>query len=148
MFFSRLKEERKRLAMNQSDLAGLAGASKRTLGDWERGFSSPTGVQLCKLFLAGVDVIYVLTGARMPLNKTEKLTAMMRVTREVEPDGGPLTELALAAVAVESGAVADERAHYNTKREQALLANFRASSESGKQALETAALVMAEKAGK
>lgn len=60
----RLKEERERLSMSQTAFAEAAGAAKRTLIDWEKGVSSPTAVQLSALSKIGVDVLYVLTGAR------------------------------------------------------------------------------------
>jgi DNA-binding XRE family transcriptional regulator len=38
---ARLKEERKRLGYNQSDFAELAGASKHSQINWEKGASFP-----------------------------------------------------------------------------------------------------------
>lgn len=64
MIDTRLKEERERLALSQPLFAQAAGAAKRTLIDWEKGVSSPTAVQLSALSKIGVDVLYVITGAR------------------------------------------------------------------------------------
>ncbi|MEX8193598.1 helix-turn-helix domain-containing protein [Comamonas guangdongensis] len=60
----RLKIERERLGLTQPVFAEIAGASKRTLIDWEKGVSSPTAVQLSALASAGVDVLFVVTGQR------------------------------------------------------------------------------------
>lgn len=60
----RLKAERDRLGRTQPDFAALAGASKRTLQDWERGVSSPTAAALKALSASGVDVRWVITGSR------------------------------------------------------------------------------------
>lgn len=64
MINERLKSERERLGLTQPVFAEIAGASKRTLIDWEKGVSSPTAVQLSELALAGVDVLFVVTGQR------------------------------------------------------------------------------------
>lgn len=60
----RLKEERESLALSQSEFAELVGASRRTAIAWEKGDSSPTGVQLSVLADHGFDVLYILTGKR------------------------------------------------------------------------------------
>ena len=80
----RLKEERERLNLTQPAFAEAAGAKKRTLIDWEKGVSSPTGVQLAALAGIGVDVSYVLTGQRTALrgndlsNDERELLALFR----------------------------------------------------------------------
>ncbi|MEO1902628.1 MAG: helix-turn-helix transcriptional regulator [Alcanivorax sp.] len=60
----RLREERNRLKMNQTEFASAAGASKRTMVEWEKGTTSPSAVQLSALSECGVDVAYVITGER------------------------------------------------------------------------------------
>lgn len=60
----RLRSERERLGLTQPQLAEIAGAAKRTVVDWEKGVSSPTGVQLARLAVAGIDVQFVLIGKR------------------------------------------------------------------------------------
>jgi transcriptional regulator with XRE-family HTH domain len=60
----RLKEERERLGLNQTDFGALASATKRTQVNWEQGGSSPSAEQLAALAGAGVDVQYVVTGIR------------------------------------------------------------------------------------
>ncbi|ENX58184.1 MULTISPECIES: XRE family transcriptional regulator [Acinetobacter] len=68
MIGARIKEERTRLDLNQPDFGAIAGASKRTVIEWEKDNSSPTAVQLSALSEVGVDVTYVITGNR--LNKS------------------------------------------------------------------------------
>lgn len=60
----RLKEERGRLGSNQSDFAALAGRTKKTLIDYEKGSTSPDAKFLAAIAAAGADVQYILTGIR------------------------------------------------------------------------------------
>lgn len=60
----RLREERERLGLSQSDFAALAGAKKGAQLKWEKNASSPTAAQLKAFAEAGADVLYVLTGDR------------------------------------------------------------------------------------
>lgn len=62
----RLKEERERLGLNQTDFAALAGASKNTQYNYEKGERSPDANYLAAAAERGVDVLYVLTGERVP----------------------------------------------------------------------------------
>ncbi|WP_336033361.1 XRE family transcriptional regulator [Acinetobacter bereziniae] len=64
MIGERIKEERNRLGLNQTDFAQIAKASKRTLIDWEKNVSSPTAVQLSALSEIGVDTNFIITGHR------------------------------------------------------------------------------------
>ncbi|SEA28752.1 helix-turn-helix transcriptional regulator [Marinobacterium iners] len=61
---SRLKQEREAQELSQPDLAQLVGTTRRTVIAWEKGDSSPTGVQLSSLAKNGFDVLYILTGER------------------------------------------------------------------------------------
>ena len=60
----RLQEERKRLGFNQADFAALAGATRKTLFNWESGAASPNAATLAVWADAGLDVLYVVTGQR------------------------------------------------------------------------------------
>jgi len=62
----RLRQERERLGLNQTQFAAIAGATKQTLFSWEHGKTSPDGFQLARLAEEGVNVTYVLTGDREP----------------------------------------------------------------------------------
>lgn len=63
-FFERLKEERKRLGMNQTQFAELAGTTKNSQLNYEKGNVCPSATYLAAIAAAGVDVQYVLTGQR------------------------------------------------------------------------------------
>ena len=60
----RLKEERERLRLNQTDFAALAGASKNSQYNYEKGERSPDANYLAAAAKCGVDVLYVVTGTR------------------------------------------------------------------------------------
>ncbi len=60
----RLKEERERLGVNQSEFAALAGATRKTLFNWESGTAFPNSAVLGVLAEHGLDVLYVVTGQR------------------------------------------------------------------------------------
>ena len=60
----RLREEREKLGMNQTDFGLAAGVSRGTQKAYELESSSPDVRYLCTLQGIGVDVIYILTGNR------------------------------------------------------------------------------------
>lgn len=57
-----LKEERKRLRLNQAEIAGKCGVSREIWGRYERGSAVPGGEVLKALADLGADVQYILTG--------------------------------------------------------------------------------------
>lgn len=60
----RLKEERVRLGLTQQALATAGGVLVNAQGNYERGARVPNANYLANVAKAGVDVIYVITGAR------------------------------------------------------------------------------------
>lgn len=60
----RLKEDRKRLKLSQSDFGALGGAGKTTVIAWERGDATPNAAFLEAAASAGADVRYIVTGYR------------------------------------------------------------------------------------
>lgn len=62
----RLREERVRLGYNQGDFAAIAGVAKTSQFNYEKGDRSPDAVYLSAVAQKGVDVLYVVTGKRMP----------------------------------------------------------------------------------
>lgn len=62
----RLREERARLKLNQTELGSAVGAAKRTVVDWEKGRTAPSSAQMAALSGMGCDVLYILTGRRQP----------------------------------------------------------------------------------
>jgi transcriptional regulator with XRE-family HTH domain len=66
----RLREERKRLGLSQTEMALIAGGSLRAQQTYEAGKRTPTAEYLAALVARGVDVTFVLTGARKDRDET------------------------------------------------------------------------------
>ncbi|TAL53800.1 helix-turn-helix transcriptional regulator [Pandoraea sp.] len=62
IFSERLREERKRLGLNQADFAKQGGVKKDAQLNYENGTRRPDASYLEALAAIGVDVLYVLTG--------------------------------------------------------------------------------------
>lgn len=60
----RLRDERMRLGLTQSDAAKAAGVGFSTYQTWERD-RSPNAEALASLHSAGFDILYVVTGIKM-----------------------------------------------------------------------------------
>jgi len=71
----RLKEERERLKMNQTDFAGLGGVTRKTQFNYESGERAPDAAYLAILVQHGVDVYYVITGIRQTPVVEQEVTA-------------------------------------------------------------------------
>ena len=86
----RLREERDRLGMNQSDFASAAGTTRKTQFNYETDQRRPDADYLAALAAIGVDVMYVLTGSRsshapaVVLSAEEKL--LLQYFREASKD--------------------------------------------------------------
>lgn len=82
----RLRKERNRLGLNQTDFGGLAGISTNAQANYENDSRSPNAKYLAALAGHGVDVGYVLTGEHTV--RTEALEdvqeAFYECVREVE----------------------------------------------------------------
>jgi transcriptional regulator with XRE-family HTH domain len=63
-FNERLKEERKRLGLNQTDFAALANVGQIAQVNYENGKRNPDSKYLQAIANAGADVQYILTGTR------------------------------------------------------------------------------------
>lgn len=63
---ARLAEERRRLKLSQSAMAECGGIVKVTQLNYEMGRRAPDAAYLALVAGAGVDVLYVVTGMRMP----------------------------------------------------------------------------------
>jgi transcriptional regulator with XRE-family HTH domain len=61
---NRLKEERERLGFTQPDFAELAGTTKKTVIDYEKGKTSPKASFLETIARVGADVSYIITGVK------------------------------------------------------------------------------------
>lgn len=65
----RLREERDRLGLNQTDFGALGSVSRGTQKAYELGTNSPDLRYLSALEKAGVDIQYVLTGSKRQLSE-------------------------------------------------------------------------------
>jgi transcriptional regulator with XRE-family HTH domain len=69
----RLKEEREKLEMNQTDFGAVAGVTKRAQINYESDRRSPDANYLAAIATLGVDVQYVVTGFRSPnINRVQR----------------------------------------------------------------------------
>lgn len=107
----RLKEERERLGLIQSEFAALAGASKNTQYNYEKGERSPDATYLAAIAAAGVDVLYVVTGART-LQPVEGLSV---AESEVLDNYRSLPEADQASVRRLTTALAESVGRYDVK---------------------------------
>lgn len=71
---ARLKAERERLRLNQTDFAAIVGASKHAQINWEKGVATPNAAALEVWAGRGLDVLYVVTGQRSNAASTQYLT--------------------------------------------------------------------------
>ncbi|MDR6357399.1 transcriptional regulator with XRE-family HTH domain [Pseudomonas psychrotolerans] len=66
----RLRLERLRLGMNQADFAALAGVTKTSQFNYEKGDRSPDANYLAALRPHGVDIHFVVTGEALPVTES------------------------------------------------------------------------------
>ncbi|MFK3706736.1 helix-turn-helix domain-containing protein [Klebsiella sp. NPDC088457] len=60
----RLREERNRIGLNQTEFGALAGVGKTTQINYENGNRTPSADYLAAIFEHSVDIQYVVTGVR------------------------------------------------------------------------------------
>ena len=65
-FFERLREIRKGMNLTQADFGALAGVTVTAQLNYEKGTRNPDTAYLERLAAHGVDVVYLLTGERIP----------------------------------------------------------------------------------
>ena len=88
----RLREERERLGLNQTDFAAVGGVGRKTQFNYESGERAPDGAYLAAIAAAGADVLYILTGQRSgavaptPALKPEE-AALLDNYRHASPEG-------------------------------------------------------------
>lgn len=66
----RLRLERLRLGLNQADFAALAGVTKTSQFNYEKGERSPDANYLAAIKQHGADVYFILTGDPLPIPET------------------------------------------------------------------------------
>lgn len=96
-FFDRLREERKRLKLSQTQLAEVAGTTKNSQSNYEKGKVCPSATYLVAVATVGVDVQYVLTGQRSGITMlTEEDRALLALFHQAP---STLRQAALAVLA-------------------------------------------------
>jgi transcriptional regulator with XRE-family HTH domain len=70
MINERLKEERVRLDMSQTQMGKVGGVSKVAQINYEHGKRHPDSLYFAGIAQAGADVLYILTGVRMLNNSS------------------------------------------------------------------------------
>lgn len=81
----RLLEERKRLGLTQSEVSKICEVAFSTYHTYEKGTRTPDAECLAKLYLAGVDVLYMVTGVRNNTELDNAEIAMLGLFRKAEP---------------------------------------------------------------
>ena len=79
----RLKEERLRIGVNQTVLAEKCGVTKNTQLAYEKGERNPDTAYLAAASSLGVDVLYVITGQRIPVSEGVLLVDEMELLLNV-----------------------------------------------------------------
>lgn len=92
-FGERLREERERIGLNQTELAEMGGIKRMAQGQYEHEIRSPTVRYLAAVAGAGIDVQYLLFGrdANKPTGEQRALEKrafeMVEVYAGLQPDG-------------------------------------------------------------
>lgn len=97
----RLKAERERLGLNQTDFGALGGVQKQAQLKYERGDRNPDSAYLASVSEAGVDVLYVLTGRRSVTYSAGANGQTATVTPLASESGG-LTQLQVLAMVIDA----------------------------------------------
>jgi transcriptional regulator with XRE-family HTH domain len=101
----RLREERERLGLSQAAFGDIGGVKANAQGNYEKGDRFPDASYLAAVAIKGVDVLYVVTGNRVPAaaeSLSEEETTLLKYYRTLPRDdrGGILrTTQALAEMA-------------------------------------------------
>ena len=89
----RLREERKRLGSTQDELAQVGGVNRNTQSSYEKADRSPDAKYLAAVAEIGVDVLYVVTGQRLPIpsdSLSADEAALLTAYRQVNDDDRPV----------------------------------------------------------
>ncbi|WP_080762412.1 helix-turn-helix domain-containing protein [Chromobacterium violaceum] len=124
----RLREERERLGLNQTDFAALGGVGRKSQFNYEESERQPDAAYLAAISVAGADVLYILTGQRQGKGIGESavhqavLEAVDLLSLEKKVDANQLakavTKLALRSVPV-STVLCDDHAAGNASPQPA-----------------------------
>lgn len=81
----RVKEERKRLGLTQAELAQACGFNARAVKAAEANENWPSGPLLAGMLRMGMDVVYILSGARNAALQPAELTLLTAWRNAEEP---------------------------------------------------------------
>ncbi len=84
MLGERLREERRRLQLSQSELAQAGGVSLSTQVGYETGARVPDLEYLLRVMEAGIDKDYLLTGARTGQSRPLDLELVVRIFESID----------------------------------------------------------------
>ncbi|WHS62247.1 helix-turn-helix transcriptional regulator [Pseudomonas sp. G2-4] len=79
----RLKEERSRLGLSQTDLGAAGGVGKTTQINYEKGAGTPDAKYLAAVEGLGVDVLYVVTGQRSSMGENQLSNDDLEIVKHV-----------------------------------------------------------------
>lgn len=86
-FSVRLKEERKRLRLNQAQFAMLGGVKKGAQFNYENGSRAPDSDYLMAITAAGVDTYYLLSGVLLIAGLSAEEAELFANFRRLDPRG-------------------------------------------------------------
>lgn len=86
-FCDRLREERKRLGLNQEEFGALGGVKKGAQINYEKGDRAPDADYLANVAVAGADVLYLITGQHSPAALTSDENELLNGYRSLDVRG-------------------------------------------------------------
>lgn len=98
----RLKEERKRLGLNQTEMGSHGKVSLQAQVRYEKGERTPDAVYLSGIANAGADILYIITGKHTPVQMSSlsiEETSLVDYYRHAAAEGRKALEATGAAVA-------------------------------------------------
>lgn len=111
----RLREERTRLGMNQTQFAAVASVGKTTQINYESDARAPDTTYLAAIAKIGADVQYIVTGVRSAATLSQDESELLERYRSA-----PLVVKAAAVAALTAGSTAEKKA---ARREQVFHGN-------------------------
>lgn len=73
----RLREERVRLGLSQADMGEVMQVDRKVIRYYEEDKTSPRADQLVELMLQGGDVVYIITGQKLPLSVHQPMASYL-----------------------------------------------------------------------
>ncbi|KLU26332.1 XRE family transcriptional regulator [Caballeronia mineralivorans PML1(12)] len=83
-FSARLRQERRRMKLNQTEFAVLGGVQKQAQFQYEKGMRRPNSDYLAAISAAGVDVHYLLSGQPSTVTLSVDEGALIAGYRELD----------------------------------------------------------------